>query len=245
MPKVLVLGATGGIGSKALLRLLERGVEVTVLVRSADRLPDAAKGHANLSIVTSVEGHLGVDLTDHVRGCDAVVSCLGHNLTRKGIWGKQGRWLCLDTTRAVLDTIGALRPSKPVKYIVVSTEGVDQPNGEDPKRGKMERFVLWLLKHLLPPHADNMATIAFLGNAPNSEFVDFCAVRPSDLIDGEESAYSLHATLQNGIFNAGQTTRANVGRFMADLVTEPSVWAKWKGCYPQLLNVAAGEKKDN
>ena len=37
--KALVLGATGGCGAPCLLGLLDRGVEVTVIVRSADRLP--------------------------------------------------------------------------------------------------------------------------------------------------------------------------------------------------------------
>ena len=36
--------------------------------------------------------------------------------------------------------------------------------------------------------------------------VDFCAVRPSNLVDAPErpSEFSVHPTLQNGIFNAGR-----------------------------------------
>ena len=70
----------------------------------------------------------------------------------------------------------------------------------------------------------------------NNRFVDFVAVRPSDLIDGEETSYTLHERLQNGIFNAGTTTRANVGRFMADLVTDTQLWTEWKGKWPHILN---------
>lgn len=172
------------------------------------------------------------------------ISALGHNLTRKGIWGSVGRYLCLDTTRKVFDTVCALRPSSPVRYIVISTEGVDRPDGRDPHRGRMERVLLWLLKYVLPPHADNMANIAYLGTraANPSPFIDFCAVRPSDMIDADPSPYNLHTTLQNGIFNAGVTSRANVGRFMADLVTDSKLWRTWKGGYPHILNEVPPEK---
>ena len=47
--RVLILGATGGIGKHVLIRLLERGCTCTVIVRSAERLPPAAKGHALLT----------------------------------------------------------------------------------------------------------------------------------------------------------------------------------------------------
>ena len=68
--------------------------------------------------------------------------------------------------------------------------------------------------------------------------VEFCAVRPSNLVDAPErpSEFSAHATLQNGIFNAGATTRANVGSFMADLVTEGDVWERWKDSYPHIID---------
>ena len=73
--------------------------------------------------------------------------------------------------------------------------------------------------------------------------VNFCAVRPSNLVDApeERSEFGVHATLQNGIFNAGATSRANVGAFMADLVTEEDVWQLWKNAYPHIINVE--EKK--
>ena len=56
------------------------------------------------------------------------------------------------------------------------------------------------------------------------------------MVDGDERPYSVFATLQNGIFNAGSSTRANVGVFMADLVTKTELWTKWRNGYPQLLD---------
>ena len=85
-----------------------------------------------------------------------------------------------------------------------------------------------------------MAVVAYLHehvSGGRNPHVEFCAVRPSDMKDGDASAFTLHATLQNGIFNAGTTTRANVGEAMADLVTKPGAWDEWKNSYPQILDV--------
>ena len=251
--KVLLLGATGGIGRHALARLLEHGVETTVIVRSADRLlvhdtcttARRAAGDQLLTVVVEPRGHLALDAAawqEHVRGCDAVISCLGHNLSFRGIWGAPRR-LCAETTRVVCEAVRALAPPAPVKYIVVNTEGVDRLDGADPPRGWGERLVLWMLQKVLPPHADNMATLAYLTTetlpAGKNPHVSFCAVRPSNLTDsgdGATSAYTLHATLQNGIFNAGETRRANVGAFMADLVSNPDLWAAWADTFPHILD---------
>mmetsp|Transcript_5892 Transcript_5892/g.20069 ORF Transcript_5892/g.20069 Transcript_5892/m.20069 type:complete len:131 (-) Transcript_5892:235-627(-) len=126
---------------------------------------------------------------------------------------------------------------------------VRSADGGDPERGLVERFVLWALEKLLPPHTDNVETLAYLhaqvagGSNPHVAFV---AVRPSDMIDGDAGEYTLHAALQNGIFNAGKSTRANVGQFMADLAADPALMAQWVGKYPQILDVGApGAKKSS
>lgn len=247
--KALLLGATGGCGSQVLTRLLERGVQTTVIVRDEKRLPEAVRSHALLSVVTAAEGLLGLtdaDVQEHLKQQDAVISCLGHNMTRKGIWGKPRR-LCADTTKRVCEQIAELAPASPIKFIVVNTEGVDRPDGKDPKRGLMECFVLWLLTKMLPPHVDNMAVAAYLHeyvSGGKNPHVFFCAVRPSDMKDGEASEFTLHDTLQNGIFNAGSTIRANVGEFMANLTTDAGVWEKWKNSYPQILDVVPASSND-
>ena len=67
------------------------------------------------------------------------------------------------------------------------------------------------------------------------------ATQRRDVDGGQRQAdvpkYAVHATRQNGLFNAGVTTRANVGRFIADLVSEEAVWARWKGSFPQIFDV--------
>ena len=116
-------------------------------------------------------------------GCDAVISALGHNLTLRGMYGAP-RKLCTDTVSQLCRVAETLQPSRPIRLIAISTEGVDRPDGADPPRGRAERLVLWLLWLLLPPHADNMGVVDYLHHsARTSAHVEFCAVRPSDMID--------------------------------------------------------------
>ena len=125
--------------------------------------------------------------------------------------------------------------------------GSSRPDGADPPRGYGERLLLLLLDYLLPPHADNVAVLRYLDkevDGGKNPHVAFCAVRPSDMHDTPApSPYTVHATLQNGIFKAGSTTRANVGEVMANLVTKPDVWSEWKNSYPQILDVSADSAK--
>ena len=84
-PTVLLLGGTGRTGGRVLRQLLGRGIRVRVIVRSgAKLLPDVA-GNPTMTVI---EGSLlslsDEELQRHLRGCDAVISCLGHVLTLKG-----------------------------------------------------------------------------------------------------------------------------------------------------------------
>jgi len=72
--RILIIGATGGTGSEVLKLALERGYDVTVLVRDPARLRD---GPAGLTVLRGdVMDPAAVDAA--VRGQDAVVSALGH-----------------------------------------------------------------------------------------------------------------------------------------------------------------------
>jgi len=245
MAKVLLLGATGGCGSQVLVRLLDRGTPVVAVIRDEGRLPPAVKDHALLKPVVMPDGHLalsGSELADLLGDIDVVVSCLGHNLTFKGVYGAPRR-LCTNTVQRICEAAAEKQPSTPLRLVVVSTEGVDRPDGDDPPRGLMERLVLLLLWLLLPPHADNMGVAECLHREMRSNrYVECVGVRPSDMRDGDAGAFTVHDTLQNGIFNAGTTTRANVGEFMADLVTEPSSWQRWRNTFPHILDVVGAKK---
>ena len=120
--------------------------------------------HKLLTVVVVPDGHLAMSdtaMAGHMRGCGAVISSLGHTLTLRGVYGAP-RQLCTDSVRQLCRVAEQLQPENPIRLIVISTEGVDRPDGADPPRGRGERLVLWLLWLLLPPHADNMAVADYL-----------------------------------------------------------------------------------
>ena len=177
----------------------------------------------------------------HVEGCSAVVSCLGHNLNVRGIWRDPA--LCTQATKMVCAAAESVK--RPVKFVLHSSAGCDNPDGGDPKRGLGERLVISLLRFLIPPHPDNEGAANFLGTrAPG--LVEWCVVRPDDLIHGEVSEYRLSETLLNGLFDAKTTTRRNVADFMCRLVTDEQCWREWRGKMPMIVDVEqkkAGAKK--
>ena len=78
--------------------------------------------------------------------------------------------------------------------------------------------------------------------------IEFCAVRPADMVDGGECTYECHAVLQGSIFSEFKTHRANVGAFMADLATDDSVkfdfHTSGRTSYPRTAyDTPAGDKK--
>src|SRR5512140_2506474 len=86
--RVLLVGGTGRTGLRVLEELLGRGVQVRAIVRSQGRLPDRLTADAGLSVMEANLLSLGEeDLLAQVRGCDAVLSCLGHTINLTGIFG--------------------------------------------------------------------------------------------------------------------------------------------------------------
>ena len=67
-------------------------------------------------------------------------------------------------------------------------------------------------------------------------------MRPTDLINGAVSKYSLYEKPQGGLFGAGQTTRANVAKFMVDMILNGDPWQHWKFKMP-VLHDFLDEKK--
>lgn len=117
--KVLVVGASGATGGHVVDQLLSQGVEVNAIVRSIDALPD--KPSLN-KIQASVHGLTKLEMAEYLKGCDAAVSCLGHNLTFKGMFGKP-RLLVTDTVECICQAIKSNKSGSPVKVVLMNTTG--------------------------------------------------------------------------------------------------------------------------
>jgi hypothetical protein len=237
---VLLVGGTGRTGTRVLQQLLSRGVSVRAIVRPGRKVPEEAAKNPGLTLIeASLLSLPDAELQRHLRGCDAVVSCLGHVLSLQGIFGPP-RDLVTRATVRLCRGIEALRPAAPVKYILMNSVSVHRAGGLDPRRGRMERAFLKALCAVLPPADDNQRAADFLQRTigPGNPFVQWAVVRPDTLLPGEVSEYTVHEALVNGLFAPGSTNMANVAHFMCELVTNPRTWAEWQARWPVIVNAA-------
>jgi hypothetical protein len=174
------------------------------------------------------------EMAKNVADCDAVASCLGHNLTFKGIYGKPRR-LVTDATRRLCTAIKANQPDKPVKYVLMNTSGNRNRDLDEPI-SFAQKCIIALLRFLLPPHVDNEKAADHLRTeiGQNDGMVEWVAVRPDGLIDGPNvTEYEVHPSpVRSAIFEAGKVSRINIAHFMADLICNDTLWQQWKGQMP-------------
>lgn len=235
----LVLGASGATGRLLVEQLLNRGELVKVIVRAESNLPEAICHHKNLTTIQASLLELSdAEMVQHVAGCDAVASCLGHNMSLKGIYG-QPRKLVTDATRRLCQTIKSQKPPAPVKFILMNTTGNRNRDLLEPV-SFTEKIATGLMRILLPPQVDNEKAADFLRVeiGQNDNEVEWAAVRPDSLTNEDEvTAYEIYPSpIRSAIFNAGTTSRINVAHFIAELITNQEIWLKWKGQMPVIYN---------
>ena len=235
----LVVRASGATGRRLVQQLLNRGQNVKVIVRSPDKLPEVLENHDSLSMIrASVLGLSDAEMAQHVNGCDAVASCLGHNMSLKGIYGHPRR-LVTDATRRLCKAIKAHESEQPTKFVLMNTAG-NSNRDLDERVSFGQKCVIGLLRLVLPPQVDNEMAADYLRIkiGQNNGAIEWAAVRPDNLIDEDEvTEYEVHSSpTRSAIFDAGVTSRINVGHFMADLITERGTWNKWKGQMPVIYN---------
>lgn len=236
-----VVGASGATGRLLVEQLLNRGQKVKVVVRSLEKLPDEVKNHENLSVIhASILDLSDAEMARHVNGCDTVASCLGHNISLKGIYGSPRR-LVTEATRRLCTAIKANKSETPVKFVLMNTVG-NRNRDLNEHISFVEKCIIGLFRLLVPPQLDNEKAADYLRIkiGLNNGAIEWTVVRPDTLIDENEvTAYEVHPSpIRSVVFNAGQTSRINVGHFMTDLITDDDVWNKWKGQMPVIYNKA-------
>lgn len=235
----LVVGASGATGQHLVVQLLAQGQNVKAIVRSVQSLPQSIKNERRLSIVeASILNLSDTEIAEHVAGCDSVASCLGHNLTFKGVYG-QPRKLVTEATRRLCEAIIANKPEKPVKYVLMNTTGNRNRDLNEPI-SFAQKLVIGLLRLVLPPHLDNEKAADFLRTqiGQSNKSIEWVAVRPDGLINEEEvTDYEIHRSpTRSAIFDAGEVSRINVAHLMASLIIDNDLWRKWKGQMPVIYS---------
>ena len=243
---ILVVGASGTTGRLLVEQLLVRNQKVKAVVRDPEKLPKNFINDKNLTVFqASILALDDNELRQLVNECSAIASCLGHNLSLKGLYGHP-RKLVTESVRRLCEAIQTNNPLRPQKFILMNTAG--NVNRDIKETVSIpQRLVTGIIRVLLPPHSDNEDASDYLWQVigQENEAVEWSVVRPDDLINEESvSAYELHPSpIRSAIFNAGKTSRINVAHFMAELITDEKIWNKWKGQMPVIYNIMPDGKE--
>ncbi len=235
----LVVGATGATGRILVEQLLDQGEKVKVIVRSVESLPELVKQNDRLTFTeASLLDMTDAELSKQVEGCRAVASCLGHNLTFQGMFGHPRR-LVSDGVQRLCQAIEKTKADIPVKFILMNTTGNQNTKAAE-KVSIAQSVVVGLIRHLIPPHADNEVAARYLQSnfAGNQKKIEWVAVRPDSLINQESvTEYDVYPSpIRSAIFDAGKTSRINVAHFMSQLIINDDTWDKWKSQMPVIYN---------
>jgi nucleoside-diphosphate-sugar epimerase len=168
MARVVVFGASGGVGSRVVARLLERGHDVTAVMRSHT---DGTK-HAALRVA------IGSPLddafvSDCIEGRDAIVSCLG--IRRRQPLNPWSALLgCASLTeRATAAIVRGMQRSAVRRLVTLSAAGV----GDSFSRTNVVMRTLIKNSSLAPAYED----LAAMERVLEDSSLDWAAVRPVTL----------------------------------------------------------------
>ena len=218
-------------------QLLEKGHEVKAFARNITKFSTEIITHKKFDVIgTSVLDMSEEELENHTKGCDAIVSTLGHNLSFKGMFGNP-RQLVTDSIKK-LCKVSENTKNKPVKIILMNTVGCKNEDLKE-KVSFFENCVFFLLRYLIPPHADNENAANYLRTliGQNHSNIEWVAVRPDSLINEKEiSSYTTHSSPIHTLFKPGKTSRINVAHFISELISNKKIWTEWKGKMPVIYN---------
>ena len=240
--KVLVLGANGATGYNVVTQLLKQGFEVKALTRNVEKF-NSIKHSKHIEVIkASILEIDNQNLKQYLNDVDAVISCLGHNITLKGIFAKPYT-LVADSLIRIVSIINEISSNKTIKIILMNTTACKNKL-QNEKFNKKENFVMKIMRFLLPPQRDNELAINYLIDkiGISNKHIEWIAVRPDTLInEADVSEYTVHPSpLRSPIFDAGKTSRINVADFMVSLLKDKELWEKWKYKTPVIYNI---EKK--
>ncbi|MCO5967205.1 NAD(P)-dependent oxidoreductase [Actinoallomurus soli] len=190
--RLTIFGATGGTGTQLVRQALERGHEVTAVVRDPSRLDVPARDR--LDVVTA-DVMDPAAITPAVAAADAVVSALGHR-------GTGPTTVCQDAARGI---IAAMTRTGARRFLMVSAAGMVT----DPGDGPLTRYVAKpILQRIL---RNNFADMGRAEEEVRGGDLDWTIVRPPRLTDKEGTGRYRTAT--------DRSIRGGVHISRADLAT--------------------------
>lgn len=192
--KIIVFGATGGVGQHVVKQALNKGIEVTAFVRTPSKLEVE---HENLHI-TQGDAFNKEEVAAAIQGHDVVVSCLGSS---KGI--KKSTEL-EEMTKNIVDD---MKEHGIHRIIYTASAGIDN---EIP--GIFGKMVMKMLKHALTDHRNAVDYI-------QSNGLNYTIVRPLGLTN--DPFTGKYRETKEGVPESSRTIpRADVAHFIIKAITD-------------------------
>ncbi|BEL05347.1 SDR family oxidoreductase [Actinoplanes sichuanensis] len=201
--RLTVFGATGGIGGHVVRQALDRGCEVTAVVRDPARLPMT---HPALRAVTVPALDAAADLAAVVHGSDAVLSGIGPR-------GRHDGPVASTATRSILK---AMESAEVRRLVVVSAAPVGPaPAGESLLN---RRVLLPVISAVLKDvYADLRAMEDLLADSA----AEWTAVRPPRLVDKPLTG-RYRTAVGGGVARGTTIARADVAHAMLAALDDPA-----------------------
>ncbi|MFD6859943.1 NAD(P)-dependent oxidoreductase [Rhodococcus sp. NPDC060090] len=202
--KVLVIGATGGSGRAAVTALLDRGHDVTVMVR----IPAAQRTFGDGPSAVIGDATRPDDVDRAVRGHDAVIVTLGitENPVRVRLRGPAHTSIDVRST-GTRNAIDAMRRHGVRRLVVQTTYGVGDTDGRLPLRYKL------MFSLLLGPQ---IADTVIQDGVVHESILDWTLVQPVNLTDATDDGAPF--TSVAGELAGWHVARTKVGRALASAV---------------------------
>ena len=194
--KIIVFGATGGVGQHVVSQGLEAGFEVTAFVRTLSKLNTA---HKNLRIIQGNAFNQG-EVTEAIAGHDAVVSCLG---------SRQGMKKSTELGDMIKNIVAGMKENHVERIIYTASAGVHQELS-----GISGKLIMEMLKNPLIDHRAAVDCIQANG-------LNYTIVRPMGLTNEPFTGKYREST--TGVpKNSRSIARADVAHFIMKALKDSS-----------------------
>ncbi|TYB62306.1 SDR family oxidoreductase [Nonomuraea sp. PA05] len=197
--KITVFGATGGTGLELLRQGLDRGHDVTAVVRNAGRLPADLRDRLD---VIEADIMNPATIAPAVKGRDAVLSAMG----------SRERGPTTVQAGSITAILAAMRQEGARRLLMVSAAGLEADAGD----GLFARYVLkpLIIQRVFRHSYADLARAEGLLRASDA---DWTIVRPARLTDdGLTGSYRTARDLS--VRGGFRTTRADVAHCMLELI---------------------------
>ncbi|QEE61028.1 SDR family oxidoreductase [Salinibacterium sp. dk2585] len=195
--KIIVFGASGGVGQRVVERAAAAGHEVTAFVRNPEKLGP----HEGVTVVQG-DAFDAEAVASAIEGHDAVVSCLSSSTALK----KSD-----ELARMTRNIVEGMQRGGVNRIVYCASAGVD---GELP--GAIGKTVMWMLRYPLADHAAALGLIAAAG-------LDATIARPMSLTNDPYADYV--ETMDGAPEGSKPIPRASVADFMVKALEEPQAYS--------------------